>query len=109
MGRQRPWREKTSAAILSPAALDAWKAEGERFVVGVMGFSGAWRRSGLSGQALSDYVTDAEVAMSNALRRLHEAHGERLVMCSGATHIGVPGLAYTICQREGITLSLIHI
>jgi predicted Rossmann-fold nucleotide-binding protein len=103
MARWSAWRKKTAADITDPAGFAAWKAEGSRYVVGVMGYSGAWRRSGLTGEALADFVAKAEQALEVVLLSLREAHGERLVVCSGATDIGVPGLAYALCARLGIT------
>lgn len=101
MARSKKWSEKTDATLMTPDGFAGW-CQG-RVVVGVMGFSGAWRRSGLTGPALTDYVLDAEVALSRQLRLLKDEHGEKLVMCSGATDIGVPGLAYRLAAQRGIT------
>jgi hypothetical protein len=50
-----------------------------------------------------DFVQRAEAALERELLALQATHGDRLVMCSGATNIDVPGLAYTLCARHGIT------
>lgn len=103
MGQWSKWRAKTAAEISKASGFAAWKASGERHVVGVMGYSGAWRRSGLTGPALADYIQRAEDALRGELLARQAAHGDRLVMCSGATDIGVPGLAYALCAQLGIT------
>ena len=103
MAQWSKWREETDADILDATGFADWKTAGARFVVGVMGFSGAWRRSGLSGKALQDHILDAELALSRQLVALKDTHADRLVMCSGATNTGVPGLAYSLCTQHQIT------
>ncbi|MFT5686319.1 MAG: hypothetical protein ACI8RZ_007275, partial [Myxococcota bacterium] len=56
MGQWSKWRVKTDADISDASGFTTWKAAGGRHVVGVMGYSGAWRRSGLTGPALEDFV-----------------------------------------------------
>jgi len=102
MDSQR-WKRKTDAAIMTSARAAAWKREGARHIVGVMGFSGAWRRSGLSGDALKTYIAGIRAALHSTLAALQRQWGTRLVMCSGATDIGVPGCAYHLCEEMGIT------
>lgn len=97
------WRSKTDATILTAPQASNWKREGGRYLVGVMGFSGAWRRSGLRGAALAAYVADITAALRAVLTARQAQWGERLVMCSGATDIGVPGAAYHLCAEMDIT------
>lgn len=97
------WKKKTEAAVLSPARAAAWKRSANRHIVGVMGFSGAWRRSGLRGEALDNYVNGVHSALRDTFSGRKAEWGARLVMCSGATDIGVPGAAYRICRELNIT------
>lgn len=99
----KPWKKKTDAAIMTPARAAAWRRDGDRHLVGVMGFSGAWHRSGHRGEALERYVSGVHAALRAELSALQVAWGARLVMCSGATNSGVPGAAYQTSVALGIT------
>ncbi|MEL6347699.1 MAG: hypothetical protein AAFV53_31625 [Myxococcota bacterium] len=102
MNRDR-WKNKTDAVVCSPANARRWKADGNLHLVGVMGFSGAWRRSGLRGDVLRQYIDDIDTILRAVLQQRRNTYQEWLVMCSGATNIGVPGKAYQICAELGIT------
>ncbi|MCB9745819.1 MAG: hypothetical protein H6741_27750 [Alphaproteobacteria bacterium] len=82
--------------------LRAWLSAEPRFALGVMGFAGSWRRSGLRGPALERLIEDARLALRRALLDAFREHRERLVVVSGATDAGVLQLTYALCAEHGI-------
>jgi hypothetical protein len=96
------WAAKTSAQQHSPESFAAYKDAQQLFVLGVMGYAGAWRRSGLKGARLETFIADARAALHRSLLAARDQHGRKLVMASGATNIGVLELAYDLCTQLGI-------
>lgn len=88
--------------IVDEAALRRWKDEGPRHLLGVMGFAGAWSRSGHQGDALRAFKLNARRALEQALLAARDAWGPRLAVVSGATDAGVLQLAYALCAAHGI-------
>jgi hypothetical protein len=93
---------RISAEICSAKAFAAQKADRGWHMLGVLGFAGRWERSGLTGEALAGYVTEARQALQGELVRCQEAHGGRLLVCTGATNTGVLQLAYELCAALGL-------
>ena len=97
------WAAKAGGAtVLTARGFQDWRAQGGWFVLGVMGFAGAWHRSGLSGPALEAYIADMRRAIGAELDRLQALHGARLAVASGATNLGVLQVTYALCAARGI-------
>jgi len=91
------WAQKTRAELFSPEGFAERKAEQGFHLLGVMGFAGSWRRSGRKGAALEDYKDAMREALRMHFVAERERHGDKLVMVSGATNLGVLELAYALC------------
>jgi hypothetical protein len=105
--RRSEWRERTAAEVCSPVAFADRKAAGGWHVAGVLGFAGRWERSGRTGDDLDRFIADARHALTAELVRCRDAHRDRLLVCTGATHTGVLQLTYEICTTLGCkTLSV---
>ena len=96
------WREKTDARIFDEAGFHQFKAERSIFVLGVMGFAGAWSRTGLKDEALTAYIKAAKAALQSEFEAHKARHGPKLVISSGATNKGVLELTYTLCDELAI-------
>ncbi|MEZ4450162.1 MAG: hypothetical protein R3B09_11850 [Nannocystaceae bacterium] len=92
------WRARTDAELLTPGA---WRARAAaHHLVGVMGYAGRWRDE--AGDPIAARKADARRLLGAELRRAREAHGERLIMVSGATQQGVLEVAYALCVELSI-------
>ncbi len=78
------------------------KAERSLFVLGVMGFAGAWSKTKLKGAALQAHVAAAKAALKAELLAHQKARGPKLVVSSGATDRGVLELTYALCDELAI-------
>ncbi len=94
---------KTSAQIISLQEFQTIKQTQGLHVVGVLGFSGQWSQSRLdaSPKIKSDYEA-AQQRLELELKNLKFLHGESLIICSGATMIGVPKIVYELCDKHNI-------
>ena len=95
---------KTNAELIDKQEfLERKSAEGLH-VVGVTGFSGQWDASKVAADpALQEDVARATVMIHELLLQLKQQFGDRLVISTGATMPGVPGLFYDACEHLGIT------
>ena len=100
--RLEEWRQKTQAEILDEGCFQAIKKEQNLHVLGVMGFSGRWHRSGLQGRELTQFVADMCAGLQAEFESQRRAHQERLVVCTGATNGGVLQVVYEACTLLGI-------
>ncbi|MEO1269438.1 MAG: hypothetical protein AAFX99_15220 [Myxococcota bacterium] len=96
------WSEKTDAQLLTEKAFIARKHHEGWHVLGVMGFAGSWKRSGLAGEQLTAYVEGMASALRTYLTLQQERWGASLVVSSGATYAGTLQLTYDICTEQGI-------
>lgn len=97
------WAAKTDATLYTPGDFARHKAVEGLFLLGVMGYAGSWKRSGLSGSTLAAFIDDARRALRRQLEAAKREQGEALVMVSGASNIGVLELAYSLAAELGIT------
>jgi len=100
--RRAEWRQRTDAEILTDSSFAARKSAEGLYVVGVLGFAGRWERSGLAPDALAAFIDEAREFLGRELLRAQQAHGDRLVVCTGATNTGVLQLTYELCSALGI-------
>ena len=94
---------KTSAVLVDKQEFLERKSSEGLHVVGVTGFSGQWDSSKVAADpALQADVAAATVMIHQLLMRLREKFGSKLVISTGATMPGVPGLFYEACEHMGI-------
>lgn len=96
------WKEKTDARLFDENGFMKLKAERSIFVLGVMGFAGAWSKTKLKGAALQAHVAAVKSALQEELLAHQKAHGPKLVVSSGATDHGVLKLTYELCDELAI-------
>lgn len=100
--RRSEWRRRTTADVHSERSFVRLKADLSLRVVGVMGFAGAWERSGLTGGDLLWFVEEARSALRQEIVRSRHEYGGRLYVATGGTNTGVLRLAYEVCAEAGI-------
>lgn len=94
---------KTSAQILSEGDFQKIKSRDGLYVVGVAGFSGQWDEGKIDADPdIKASVEAAASALEAHILKLKEKHGEKLIVSSGGTAIGVPKIIYDICAKEGV-------
>jgi hypothetical protein len=91
------WRMHTSASVVSEARFACLKHRSRLRVVGFVGFSRPWLQLGLYGTMLAQTLADARATICYELVARQQRYGERLVVASGATNVGVGRLAYEVC------------
>lgn len=96
------WSEKTTARLFTPDAFASYKTTQRFFLLGVMGFAGPWRRSGLEGEQLTSMISGVRQALRRELEDAQLTHKDRLVVVSGATRAGVLEQTYELCHDLGI-------
>ncbi len=96
------WKEKTDARLFDEGGFMRFKAERSIFVLGVMGFAGAWSKTKLKGAALKEHIAAAKEALKEQLLTHQKARGPKLVVSSGATNAGVLELTYALCDELAI-------
>lgn len=96
------WAAKTGATLYTPGDFGRLKVDEGLVLLGVMGYAGGWKRSGLSGAALASLIGDARRALDREFESATREYGDALVMVSGATNKGVLELAYTLANERGI-------
>lgn len=85
------WRESTAARVVSPTMFEMYKKWGDYHVVGITGFSAS---------APPEFSPeDARAELKNIFTQLKEKYGDKLVISSGATMLGVPKIAYELCDE----------
>lgn len=90
------WRRATAAIACRPADFRRRKRAEGLFVAGVVGYSGSFRQN--PAPNAEQRAVTCLAAIISGLRDQHPA----LIMASGATDLGVPGLAYAECARQGV-------
>lgn len=90
------WRRHTTATLLRPRDMRRRKRAEGIFVAGIVGYSGSFDRN-----PAPNAQARAVAALAMILTDLKARH-PALIMASGATDLGVPGLAYAECVRQGI-------
>lgn len=98
----RAWRRKTDAKILRGDQFRRLLRERDFVAVGVMGYAGAWSRSGLEGGELTRFVADVDRCVRSVILEAREAHGDALIIVSGATDQGVLSSTYAACVELGV-------
>lgn len=96
------WSAKTDAQLWDEQGFVAYKEAQGLFVLGVMGFAGSWKRSGKQGDVLERWVGAMREALREQFLSWKEEHGDRLVIASGATNLGVLQVTYALCEEMGI-------
>jgi hypothetical protein len=91
------WRRHTSASIVTEARFACLKHRSRLRVVGIVGFARPWLQLGLRGATLAQTLADARATICHELADRQQRYGERLVVASGATNVGVGRLAYEVC------------
>jgi hypothetical protein len=94
---------RTSASVITEAGFSSLKHRSSLQVVGVVGFARSWLQLGLRGAMLAQTVADARATIYHELADRQRRYGDRLVIASGATNVGVGQLAYEMCARLNIT------
>jgi hypothetical protein len=94
---------RTSASVITEAGFTSLKHRSGLQVVGVVGFARSWLQLGLRGAMLAQTVADARATIYHELADRQRRYGDRLVIASGATNVGVGQLAYEMCARLNIT------
>lgn len=98
------WASKTSAVLLSQEEFTKLKEREGLHIVGVTGFSGQWSEAKIAAdEGIRSDVGAATAAITEYLTELKAAHGDKLVLSSGATMEGVPKIIYDLCEKMGIT------
>lgn len=98
----KSWPERTDASILTEAEFLEQKREGSWHVIGVMGFAGSWRHTGLSGEELDEYKHNMKAALGSVILAEKAWWDDALVVSSGATDYGVLQLTYELCTETKI-------
>lgn len=96
------WSDKTDATLLTEADFLAQKQQESWHVIGVMGFAGSWRHTGLSGEELANHKHNMKAALASILLAEKAWWDDALVVSSGATNAGVLQLTYELCTEHRI-------
>ncbi len=96
------WSDKTDATLLTEADFLAQKQQESWHVIGVMGFAGSWRHTGLSGEELANHKHNMKAALASVLLAEKAWWDDALVVSSGATDAGVLQLTYELCTEHNI-------
>lgn len=96
MSIDKRWRHHTTARLLKPKDVRRRVRDEGLFIAGIVGYSGSFDHN-----PAPRAHARAVAALRSVLTALKDQH-PALVMASGATDLGVPGLAYAECERLGI-------